>query len=164
MAGKISIDFKGIWCLGFAGLSLKRKSMSLLQSYCNWEARVPDFLLSPPALHNFSFSVSFHACICNGLFSKLHVLKLGSQTILGPSLNPTLPPTIHQIHQEGGDGGRNFINGPFNIINLRTVFFWHKALLKLYRWRDRRIYSAKIHSYLYHHPPKKTKQINMGKQ
>lgn len=39
--------------------------------------------------------------------------------------------TTHwQIHQEGGDGASDFINGPLKIINLRIIFFWGKALLK----------------------------------
>lgn len=45
-----------------------------------------------------------------------------------------------QIHQEGGDGVNNFINGPFNVISLRITFFWGKALLKLYRWRLENIF------------------------
>lgn len=45
-----------------------------------------------------------------------------------------------QVHQEGGDGASKFINGPFKIINLRTIFFWGKELLKLCSWRLEKIF------------------------
>lgn len=162
MAGKISTDFKGIWCLRFAGLSPKRKCMPLLQCYCKWEARVPDFLLFPPAPHNFTLSVSFHAYSWNGVFLEVVHSEADKPNNFEVLLEFLF--TIHcQVHQEGGDGASKFINGPFKIINSRIIFFWGKALLKL-TGRHWRIYSPKILSYLYHHPLKKIKQINMGKQ
>lgn len=49
--------------------------------------------------------------------------------------------TTHcQVHQEGEDGASKFINGPFKIINLKIVFFWGKAFLKVYRWRLENIF------------------------
>lgn len=71
--------------------------------------------------------------------------------------------TPSQVHQEGGDRASKFIKGPFKIINLRIIFFWGKALLKLYRWKLENIFPQDTFLPL-PSSPKKIKQINMGKQ
>lgn len=92
-------------------------------------------------------------------FSKLHVLKLGSQVI--EALLEFHFTTHCQIHQEGRDGASNFIDGPFKIINLRIIFFWGKELLKLYRWRLENIFPQDTFLPL-PSPPKENKANKYG--
>lgn len=72
--------------------------MSLLQHYCNLEASVPDFLLSPPALHNFTFSIkSLHVAAV--LFSKVARSEAGEpDSIRGP---PGIP-LYHSLPNTSG--------------------------------------------------------------
>lgn len=66
-----------------------------------------------------------------------------------------------QVHQKGGDIASKFIKGPFKIINLRIIFFWGKALLKLYRWKPENIFPQDTFLPL-PSPPKENKANKYG--